>query len=67
MTCLGYTNKIPLPNRDLGLYAVSSYTFDLQVKEAASHRSASARLTHEPWPRYYGNDPIPEGLVVGSH
>ena len=46
MMYLGYTNKILLPNRDLVLYAVNSFTFDLQVKEAAPHRSAFARLTH---------------------
>ena len=29
MMYLGYTNEIPLPNRDLGLYNVNSFTFDL--------------------------------------
>ena len=48
MMYLGYTNEIPLPNQDLGLYDVNSFTFDLQVKEAAPHRSVSARLTHDP-------------------
>ena len=61
MMYLGYTNEIPLPIRDLGLYALNSFTFDLQVKEAASCRSASTRLTHDPQPRYHGVDPIPEG------
>ena len=29
MMYLGYTTEIPLPNRDLGLYNVNSFTFDL--------------------------------------
>ena len=48
MMYLGYTIEILLPNRNLGLYTVNPFTFDLQVKEAAPHRSASARLSHAP-------------------
>ena len=50
MMYLGYTTEIPLPNRNLGLYIVNSFTFDLQVKEAAPRRSASTRLSHAPQP-----------------
>ena len=67
MMYLGYTNKILLPNRDLVLYAVNSFTFDLQVKEAAPRRSASARMTRNPQPRYRGDDPIPEGPVYTGY
>ena len=48
MMYLRYTNEILLPNRDLGLYAVNSFTIDLQVKEVAPCKSASTRLTHDP-------------------
>ena len=47
MMYLGYITKVLLPNRDLGLYVVNSFTFDLLVREIAPRRSASARLTHE--------------------
>ena len=29
MMYMDYTNKIPLPNQNLGLYAVQSFVFDL--------------------------------------
>jgi len=48
MMYMDYTNKIPLPDQSLGLYAVQSFVFDLQVKEAAPRRSASARLMRNP-------------------
>ena len=67
MMYLRYTNEIPLPNQDLSLCAMNSFTFDLQVKEAAPHRSASARLTHDPQPQYHGADPIPEGPSYTSY
>ena len=64
---LGYITKIPLPNRNLGLYAMDSFTFDLQAKETAPRRSASMRWTHAPWTRYYGADPTPEGPAYTGH
>ena len=64
---LEYTNEIPLPNQDLGLYAMNSFTFDLQVKEAAPRRSASTRLTRDQQPRYRGTDPIPKGPAYTSY
>ena len=67
MMHLGYTTEIPLLDRNLGLYAVNSFVFDLQVKEAAPRRSASARITRNPQPRYHGNDPISEGLAFTSY
>ena len=45
MMYMDYTNEIPLPDQNLGLYVVKSFVFDLQVKEAAPRWSASARLT----------------------
>ena len=62
-----YTTKIPLPDRNLGLYAVDSFVFDLQVKEAAPCKSASTRLTRNPQPRYRGDDLIPEGPAFTSY
>ena len=35
MMYLGYTTEIPLPDQNLGLYAVNSFVSDLYVKEAA--------------------------------
>ena len=58
MMYMDYTNKIPLPDQTLGLYAVQSFVFDLQVKEATPRRSTSARLTCNPQPRYHGDDLI---------
>ena len=37
MMYMDYTNKIPLPDQNLGLYAVQSFVFDLQVKETMPH------------------------------
>jgi hypothetical protein len=67
MMYMDYTNEIPLPDQALGLYAVQSFVFYLQVKEAASRRSVSARLTHNLQPRYRGDDPIPEGPTFTSY
>ena len=50
MMYMDYTNEIRLPDQSLGLYAVQSFVFHLQVKEAVPHRSASARLTRNPQP-----------------
>ena len=48
MMYMDYTTEIPLPDRNLTLYAVDSFVFDLQVKEVAPRKSASARLTRNP-------------------
>lgn len=63
----GYTNEIPLPNRNLGLYAVQSLTLDLQKIEAAPHRSMSARMTRATHPQYYVADPEPEETAYASY
>jgi hypothetical protein len=63
----GYTTEISLPNRNLDLYTMDSFTFDLQEKDVAPRRSASARLTHAPQPHYYGDDPIPKGPAYTSY
>ena len=62
-----FSTEISLPNRNLGLYVVDSFTFDLQSKEAAPRGSASTRLTLAPRTRYYGADPIPEGTAYTSY
>jgi hypothetical protein len=67
MMYMDYTTEIPLPDRNLGLYAVDSFVFDLQVKEATPRRSASTRITHNPQPRYHGDDPIPKGPAFTSY
>ena len=45
-----YTTEFPLPNWNLGLYAVDSLVFDLQRKEEASRKNAFARITRNPQP-----------------
>jgi hypothetical protein len=67
MMYLRYTPEISLPNWDLSLYPMNSFTSDLEVKEAAPHRSASARLTRDPQPRYHGADLIPEETAYTSY
>jgi hypothetical protein len=67
MMYMDYTNGFLLPDRNLGLYAVDSFVFDLQRKEKAPRRSASARITHNPNPRYRGDDPAPEGPTFTSY
>ena len=66
MIYLGYTTEIPLLDRNLGLYAVNSFIFDLQVNETAPRRSASMRITRNPQPRYYDDEPIPKGPAFTS-
>ena len=67
MMYLGYTTEILLPNWNLGLYTVNSFTFDLQDREAAPRKSAFARLSHASQPRYRGADPILEGPVYTGY
>ena len=62
-----YTTEFPIPNRNLSLYAVDSLAFDLQRKEEAPRRSASARITRNPQPQYHGDDPILDGPVYSSY
>ena len=61
MMYVDYATEFLLPDQNLGLYAVDSLIFDLQRKEEAPRRSASMRITHNPQPRYRGDDPILEG------
>jgi hypothetical protein len=67
MMYMKYTNKILLPDQNLGMYVVQSFIFDLQVKEATPHWSASMGLTCNPQPRYRGDDPILEGPAFTSY
>ena len=64
---MDYINEFPLPDRNLGLYVVDSFVFDLQKIEQAPRRSAYARITRNPQPRYCGGDPIPEGIAFISY
>ena len=48
MMYIYYTTEFPLPDRNLDLYAVDSFVFDLQRKEEAPRRSASTRITRNP-------------------
>ena len=48
MMYVDYTTEFLLPDRNLGLYAVDSFVFDLQRKEEAPRRSASMRITRNP-------------------
>ena len=45
MMYVDYTTEFLLPDRNLGLYAVDLFVFDLQRKEEAPRRSAYARIT----------------------
>ena len=67
MMYLGHTIEIPLPDQNLGLYEVNPFVFDLQIKEAAPRRSASTRITRNPQPRYYSDDPILEGPTFTNY
>ena len=57
---MDYINEFLLPDQNLSLYVVDLFVFDLQKIEQAPRRSASARITRNPQPRYYGDDPILE-------
>ena len=48
MMYMDYINEFPLPDRNLGLYVVDSFVFDLQKIKQAPHRSASMRITRNP-------------------
>jgi hypothetical protein len=61
-----YTNEFPLPDRQLGLYAVDISVFNLQKKEGPC-RSASTRITRNPNPRYRGEDTALEGLAYTNY
>jgi hypothetical protein len=67
MMYMDYTNEFPLPDRNLDLYAVDLFVFDLQRKKEAPCRSASARITGNPNPRYRGDDPALEGPAFTSY
>ena len=61
MMYMDYINEFSLLDRNLSLYVVDSFVFDLHKIEQAPRRSASTRITRNPQPRYRGDDPIPEG------
>jgi hypothetical protein len=62
-----YTNEFEMPNRNLGLYVVESFIFDLQKKGAEPCRSASARFTRNLNPRYHGEDIALAGPAFTSY
>jgi hypothetical protein len=61
-----YTNEIPFPNQNFGLYAVQSLTLNLQKKDATSRRSVSTRMTLATHPQYYTIDIALEEPVYAS-
>ena len=63
----GYTNNILLPNQKYGLYVVQSLTLNLQKKDAAPCRSASARMTHGTHPQSYDTDPTLEEQAYANY
>jgi len=67
MMYMDYINEFPLPDRNLDLYVVDLFVFDLQKIEQAPRRSASTRITRNPQPRYHGDDPIPEGPALTGY
>ena len=67
MMYMDYINEFLLPNRNLGLYVVDSFVFDLQKIEHAPVKSASTRITHNPQPWYHGDDPISKGPAFTSY
>ena len=67
MMYVDYTTEFPLLDQNLGLYAMDSFVFDLQRKEEAPSRSASARITRNLKPRYRGDDPILEGFAFTGY
>jgi hypothetical protein len=62
-----YINEFEMLDRNLGLYVVKSFVFDLQKKGQEPHRSASARFTRNPNPRYRGEDTAPVGPTFTSY
>jgi hypothetical protein len=62
-----YINEFEIPDQNLGLYVVESFVFDLQKKGQEPRRSASARFTRNPNPRYHGEDTAPAGPAFTSY
>jgi hypothetical protein len=67
MMYVAYTTEFSFPDRNLGLYVVDLFVFNLQRKEEAPRRSASVRITHNLQPRYRRDDPILEGPAFTSY
>jgi hypothetical protein len=57
----GYTNKYPLPDRNLSLYSIESFVLSLQKEGLILGRSPSARITRNQQPQYCGADAAPAG------
>jgi hypothetical protein len=62
-----YTNEFEMPDQNLGLYMMESFVFDLQKKGEEPRKSASARFTRNPNPRYRGEDTTPAGPAFTSY
>jgi hypothetical protein len=62
-----YINEFEMLDRNLGLYVVESFIFDLQKKGQEPLMSASARFTRNPNPRYRGEDTAPAGPAFTSY
>jgi hypothetical protein len=62
-----YINEFEILDQNLGLYVVESFVFDLQKKGQEPRRSASARFTRNPNPRYCGEDTALAGPAFTSY
>jgi hypothetical protein len=62
-----YINEFEMSDQNLDLYVVESFVFDLQKKGQEPHRSAFARFTCNPNPRYHGEDTTLAGLAFTSY
>jgi hypothetical protein len=67
MTYKDYINEFEMPDQNLGLYVVEPFVFDLQKKGQEPRRSASVRFTHNPNPRYHGEDTAPAGPAFTNY
>jgi hypothetical protein len=61
MVYKNFDNEYELPNRELGLYTVESFVFDLQTGRATVRRSPSAHFAGMQRPSYHGADSTPQG------
>jgi hypothetical protein len=58
-----YSNEYVLPRRDLGLYSVDKFVFEMQSGRQIVGRSPSARFTRNQQPQYQGADATSVGLA----
>jgi len=61
MVYKNFDNEYDLPNRELGLYTVESFVFDLQTGRVSVGRSPSAHFAGTQRPSYHGADCTRQG------